>query len=473
MNIVILGAGQVGSSLAELLANENNDVTVVDLDRAHLQRLQDRLDIRTVSGHASHPDILEQAGLEEADMLIAATQNDETNILACQIAHILHKTPTKIARVRSRSYLDHPELFSRGYSTDTLPIDVLISPETLVTNYILQLIEYPGSLQVIDFAEGKVRLIAVRAYKGSLLVDKKIKELKNYLPKEVKTRIVAIYRKDEVVMPTGDAMIKPDDEVFFLAEPKHIPAIVEELRRHKERPSRNIMIAGGGNIGFSLAQELEKKHQVKLIDHNIQQARTVAETLEKTIIIHGDVADKDLLLEENIDEIDLFVAVTNSDEANIISGMLAKKLGVRRVIALVNNQSYIELIQLNSIDVAISADQITTSKLLHYMRQGDTVQAATLRRGAAETMEVIAHGSENSSKVIGQRIGDIDWPKDITVGCIIREDQVLISHRDVEIEAEDHVILFLTDPQSAPAIAELFTPKDSKSWLNPTVSSSF
>lgn len=225
------------------------------------------------------------------------------------------------------------------------------------------------------------------------------------------------------------------------------------------------MIAGGGNIGFSLAQGLEKHHQVKLIDHNIQQARRVAETLEKTIIIHGDVSDKELLLEENIDEIDLFVAVTNSDEANIISGMLAKKLGVRRVIALVNNQSYIELIQLNSIDVAISADQITTSKLLHYMRQGDTVQVATLRRGAAEAMEVIAHGSENSSKVIGRRIGEIDWPKDITIGCIIRNEEVIIAHRDLVIEAEDHVILFLTEPQVAPQIAKLFSPVEPKSWF--------
>lgn len=466
MNIVILGAGQVGTSLAELLAEENNDVTLVDLNNAHLQRLQDRLDIRTVCGHASHPDILEQAGLDDAEMLIAATHNDETNILACQIAHVLFKTTTKIARIRSPSYLNRPELFDRDQNPNSLPIDVIISPEALVTDYILQLIQYPGSLQVIDFAEGKVRLIAVRAYLGSVLADKKIKEIKNYLPKDVTTRIVALYRGDEVVMPTGDVTIRAEDEVFFLAEPKNIPIIVEDLRRQKQRPSRNIMIAGGGNIGVRLAKALENAHQVKIIDHNIVQAREVAEALNKTIVIHGDVADKDLLMEENIDEIDLFVAVTNSDEANIISGMLAKKLGVRRVIALVNNLSYIELIQRNSIDVAISGDQITTSHLLHYMRQKHTVQAATLRHGAAETMEMIANGTKETSQVIGRQIGDIKWPDEITIGCIIREDKVIISHRTLIIEPEDHVILFLSDPSVAAEVSNMFLPTTTKSWFS-------
>jgi trk system potassium uptake protein TrkA len=465
MNIIILGAGQVGSSLAELLANENNDVTVVDLDSLHLQRLQDRLDISTVNGNASHPDILMRAGIEDADMLIAATQNDETNIVACHLAHIMYKTATKIARVRSRSYLDHPELFDRSVNPEAIPVDVLISPENLVTDYILQLISYPGSLQVIDFAEGKVRLVAMRAYADGLLVNQPIRALKTHLPEHVKTRIVAIYRKNQVMMPTGDVVIQAGDEVFFLAETKHVPAIVNELRKNKERPSRNILIGGGGNIGFSLAQALEKDHQVKLIDRNIQRARSIAEQLDHTIIIHGDVSDKELLLEENIDEIDLFVAVTNSDEANIISGMLAKKLGVRRVIALVNNQSYVELIQLNSIDVAISADSITTSNLLHYMRQGHTVKAATLRRGAAEAMEVVAHGSENTSAIIGKKVGDIPWPSDITIGCIVREDKVIIAHRDLEIVAEDHVILFLTDPNSSKEISKLFSPEVKRGWL--------
>ncbi len=465
MNIVILGAGQVGSSLAELLAQENNDVTVVDINRLHLQRLQDRLDIRTIAGHASHPDVLIQAGMEDADMLIAATQNDETNILACHLAHSMFKTGKKIARVRSQSYLDHPELFDRDQNTYAIPIDVLISPETLVTDYILQLIEYPGSLQVIDFAEGKVRLIAMRAYKDGKLVGKAIRTLKDDLPKDIKTRIVAVYRRDEVVMPTGDTIIKAGDEVFFLAEAKHIPTIVSELRRSKFGPSRRIMIGGGGHIGFNLAQALENDHQVKMIDRNMQQAREAAEQLDHTVIIHGDVSDRDLLLEENIDETDLYLAVTNNDEANIMSGMMAKKLGVRRVISLVNNQSYVELIQRNSIDIALSADSITTSHLLSYTRKGDTVKVATLRRGAAEAMEVIAHGSENTSEVVGKKIGDINWPSDITVGCIIRNDKVIIAHRELEIEAEDHAILFLSNSENASEIASLFSPEQKSSWF--------
>ncbi|MBE0493066.1 MAG: Trk system potassium transporter TrkA [Thiomicrospira sp.] len=465
MNIVILGAGQVGSSLAELLANDDNDVTVVDLDNASLQRLQDRLDIRTVQGHVSHPNVLVQAGLEYADLLIAAAQNDETNICACQIAHIMFKTTTKIARVRSNDYLMHPELFDRNQNPDAIPIDLLISPENLVTDYILQLIAYPGSLQVVDFAGGLVRLVAMRAHNGGPLVGKKIRELKQHLPSKVKTRIVAIYRQDEVVMPTGDEPIRVGDEVFFIAEPHDISIIVEEFRREKQKKARNIMIAGGGHIGFSLAKQLEHSHQVKIIDHNIVRAREISEILDQAIIIHGDVADKDLLIEENIDEIDLFVAVTNKDEANIISSMLAKKLGVRRVIALVNNQSYIELIHLNSIDIAISADRITTNNLLHYMRQGDTVKAFTLRRGAAEAMEVIVHGSENTSKIVGKRLIDVDWPKDITIGCIVRDGAVLFAHRDLVIEAEDHVILFLTDRSRITEIHDLFEPEARRSWL--------
>lgn len=467
MNILILGAGQVGASLAEMLANDpENDITLVDLDAAYLQKLQDHLDIRTIVGHASDPDILEEAGLEMADMLIAVTRSDETNLVACQTAYILHKTPTKIARVRNTAYLNHPELFDTDENPNALAVDVLISPENLVTDHILRLVELPGALQVVDFAEGKVRLVAYRVEYGSRLADHQIKEIKQYLPKGIVMRVVAIYRGQEVVIPRGETILRQGDEVFLLAEPEDLPEISIALRGKKSDQSRNIMIAGGGNIGLALARALEADHQVKIIERNLSRARYLAEQLDYSIVIHGDITDKALLLDENIDETQLFIAVTNRDEANIIAGLLAKKLGVNRVISLINNQSYVDLLHLNQIDMAISADRITTNRLLHYLREGDTVRAVTLRRGAAEAVEIILHGSENSSPVIGRRLIDIPWPERITVGCIIRAGKVLFAHRDLVIEAEDHLVVFAADRQSLEVLYDLLTQqKPKRSWF--------
>ncbi len=467
MNILILGAGQVGSSLAELLANDpDNDITLVDLDAAYLQKLQDHLDIRTVVGHAADPNVLEEAGLEMADMLIAVTRSDETNLVACHTAYVLHKTPTKIARVRNTAYLERAELFNRHDNSDALAVDVLISPENLVTEHILRLVRYPGALQVIDFAEGKVRLVAYKAIRGGHLVGHRIQELKQYLPKGVEIRIVAIYRGSEVVIPRGDTEIKPGDEVFFLARPDDIDTISSVLRGRKGEHSRNIMIAGGGNIGLALARALEKGHTVKIIEHNLSRARYLAEQLSDTIVIHGDITDKALLLDESIDESGLFIAVTNRDEANIIASLLAKKLGVKRVISLINNQSYVDLLHLNQIDIAISADRITTNRLLHYLREGDTVRAVTLRRGAAEALEVVVHGSENSSRIIGRRLIDIPWPEKVTVGCVVREGRVLFARRDLIIEAEDHLVIFAADRTSLEALYDLFaTEQRKRSWF--------
>lgn len=467
MNILILGAGQVGASLAELLANDpDNDITLVDLDAAYLQKLQDHLDIRTIVGHASDPNVLEEAGLEMADMLIAVTRSDETNLVACHIAYALHKTPTKIARVRNTAYLQHSELFDRSQNSDALTVDVLISPENLVTEHILRLVRYPGALQVIDFAEGKVRLVAYKAVRGGPMVGRVIRELKQSLPKGVEARIVAIYRGREVVIPRGDTEIKPGDEIFFLARPDEIDIISNVLRGKRSERSRNIMIAGGGNIGLALAHALEKEHIVKIIEHNLSRARYLAEQLDETIVIHGDITDKALLVDESIDEIELFIAVTNRDEANIIASLLAKKLGVKRVISLINNQSYVDLLHLNQIDIAISADRITTNRLLHYLRKGDTVRAVTLRRGAAEALEVVVHGSENSSRVIGRRLIDIPWPEKVTVGCVVRDGEVLFAQRDLVIEAEDHLVIFAADRASLEDLYELFaTNKPKRGWF--------
>lgn len=450
MKIIILGAGQVGTSVAANLASEANDITVVDQDSELLRDLQDRFDLRTVLGHGAHPDVLLRAGGEDADMIIAVTNSDETNMVACQVAYTLFHTPTKIARVRSQGFLDHPELFS----PEALPIDVAISPEALVTDYILRLIENPGALQVLDFAGGRVRLVAVKAYYGGPLVGQQLRALYDHMPK-LDARVAAIYRQDRAIHPRGDTVIEADDEVFFVAAPAHIRAVMSELRR-LDKPYRRLIFAGGGNIGTRLARATEQGYRVKLIERDLRRSKRIAEELEKTIVLHGDAADEELLLEENVENTDVFCAVTNDDEANILSAMLAKRLGARKVMALINRPAYANLVQSGPIDVAISPQQATIGSLLKHVRKGDVVMVHSLRRGAAEAIEAIAHGDEGSSKVVGRAIESLNLPKGASIGAIVRGDEVLIAHHDTVIRSEDHVILFLQDKRRVAEVERLF-----------------
>jgi trk system potassium uptake protein len=450
MKIIVLGAGQVGSSVAANLVSEANDITVVDLRPELLRELQDRFDLRTVLGHGAHPDVLLRAGAEDADMIIAVTNSDETNMVACQVASTLFHTPTKIARVRSQGYLDHPQLFS----ADALPIDVHISPEQLVSNHILRLIEHPGTLHVQDFANGRVRLVAVRAYYGGPLVGQELRALHEHMPK-VDARVAAIYRQDRAIYPDGSTVIEADDEVFFIAAPRHIRAVMSELRR-LEKPYKRLIFAGSGNIGTRLARALEGSYRVKVIEHNLERCRQLAEELERTIVLQGDAADEELLIEENVENTDVFCAVTNDDEANILSSMLAKRLGARKVMALINRPAYVDLVQSGPIDVAISPQQATIGSLLKHIRRGDVVEVHSLRRGAAEAIEAIAHGDKKSSKVVGNAIEDIALPEGASIGAVVRGDEVIIAHHDTRIESEDHVILFLQDKRRVAEVEQLF-----------------
>jgi trk system potassium uptake protein TrkA len=450
MKIIILGAGQVGTTVAQNLASEANDITVVDHNGQLLREMQDRLDIRTVEGQASHPEILRQAGADDADMIIAVTNSDETNMVACQAAWTLFHTPTKIARVRAPEYLKHPALFSQG----ALPIDVLISPEQLVTDYILRLIEHPGALQVLDFAGGRVRLVAVRAYYGGPLVGHELRNLNEHL-NGPEARVAAIYRKGRAIEPHGDTVLEPDDEVFFLAATQNIPAVMKELRR-AEKPFRRLIFAGGGNIGRRLASAMEGSYRVKVIEHNPERAQSVAEHLRDTIVLQGDAADEDLLREENIEDTDVFCAITDDDEANILSAMLAKRLGARKVMALINRAAYVDLVQSGAVDIAISPQHATIGSLLTHVRRGDVVMVHSLRRGAAEAIEAIAHGDPSSSKVVGRMVEEIRLPEGTSIGAIVRGNEVIMAHHDTVIESEDHVILFLMDKRRIAEVERLF-----------------
>ncbi|MGG7648719.1 trk system potassium uptake protein TrkA [Pseudomonas frederiksbergensis] len=450
MKIIILGAGQVGGSLAEHLASEANDITVVDTDGERLRDLGDRLDIRTVQGRGSLPTVLRQAGADDADMLVAVTNSDETNMVACQVAHTLFHTPTKIARVREAAYLTRSELFDN----EAIPVDVLISPEQVVTNYIKRLIQHPGALQVIDFAEGKAQLVAVKAYYGGPLVGQQLRQLREHMP-NVETRVAAIFRRDRPILPQGDTVIEADDEVFFIAAKANIRAVMSEMRRLDESYKR-IVIAGGGQIGERLAEAIESRYQVKIIEMNPARCRHLSDTLDSTVVLQGSASDRDLLIEENIADADIFLALTNDDEANIMSSLLAKRLGAKKVMTIINNPAYVDLIQGGDIDIAISPQLATIGTLLAHVRRGDIVSVHSLRRGAAEAIEAIAHGDEKSSKVIGKAIENIGLPPGTTIGAIIRDEEVIIAHDNTVIEAGDHVILFLVDKKHIRDVEKLF-----------------
>lgn len=450
MKIIILGAGQVGGTLAEHLARENIDITLVDTRVDCLRDLKDRLDLRTVIGFGSYPDILKQAGADDADMLIAVTDSDETNMTACQIAHALFGVVTKIARIRAPQYHATPELFA----PHNIPVDVLISPERLVTKAIRRLIEYPGALQVLDFADGLVRLVAVKAYYGGPLVGNAIRTLKEHMP-QVDTRVAAIFRQDKPILPQGDTVIEADDEIFFIAAREHIRDVMGELQRLEE-PYKHILIAGGGHIGLGLAKRLEANYKVKLIERNVQRAHDIAAELHSTIVLHGDASDSNLLSNEHIEDVDAFIAVTNDDEANIMSAMLAKRLGVRKTMVLINRSAYVDLVQGQTIDIAISPQQITISHLLSHIRRGDVPTVYSLRRGAAEALETVAHGTRKTSHVVGRKIADIKLPPGVNIGALVRGGEVLIAHDHIVIETNDHVILFLIDKQYIPEVETLF-----------------
>lgn len=450
MKILILGANKVGAALAENLAKEANDITLVDPDAKLLRELKDRLDIGTTVGQPSYPDVLKRAGADDADMLIAVTDSDEINLVACEVAYALFRTPKKICRLRSNSYVNADKLFG----TEAIAIDVVISPEQIVSHYIKSLIELPGALQVLNFAKGKILLVAVRAELGGPLVGHEIRYLREHMP-NIDTRVAAIFRQNRPILPQGDTVIEADDEVFFIAARDHIRDVMSELRK-VDKPYRRIMIAGGGNIGERLAESVESICRTKLIEINQQRCEVLAEKLHFTTVLHGDASNQDMLLEEGIEETDVFLALTNNDEANIMSSMLAKRMGAGRVMTLITNPAYVDLVQGGDIDIAISPQQATIGSLLTHVRRGDIVNVHSLRRGAAEAMEAIAHGDKHTSKVVGRALEDIALPPGTTIGAILRDDKVLIAHDDIVVQTDDHVILFLVDKSRIPDVERLF-----------------
>jgi trk system potassium uptake protein TrkA len=450
LKIIILGAGQVGSTVAESLVSEANDITVIDIDAQRLHALQDRLDLRTVLGGASHPRTLLEAGIEDADLLIAVTQSDETNLVACKIAAQLFNVPTRIARIRATDYLANERIFS----PDCFGVDYAICPEQILTDYIVKLVEFPEALQVLEFAHGKLSLVAVRAFEGGPLVGHPLKDIKRHLPRQ-DVRVAAIFRGDRPIAPEGDTIVQTGDEVFCLAATEHIRDAMRELRR-MDKPVQRVMIAGGGNIGLRLARALEKDYVVKIIEFSKRRCEVLSGRLDRALVLLGDVTDESLLESENVDELDLFISVTNDDENNIMSALLAKRMGARRVVALINRRSYVDLLQAGQIDIAISPAQATIGTLLAHVRRGDVSQVHSLRRGAAEALEAVVHGDAASNRLIGRPLQELELPAGATIAALVRGDEVIIAHHDTVVQPEDHAIVFVTEKKMVPKVEKLF-----------------
>ena len=456
MKILILGAGQVGSTLAKYLCSDNdNDITIVDQKEEMLIPLQRHLDIKTVIGYGAYPSVLEKAGIKSMDVVIAVMRSDERNMVACRMAHTLYNVKKKIARIRTTEYLLRPEIFSN----DALPIDFLITPENLITEYIQGIVEQPGASQVFDFENGLVQLVETRAFIGTPIVNRPIKELHEHMP-DVKIRIVSLYRNEKAIPAKSDTIIREGDQVYFLAKKDHISRALKEFRR-AENTYQKIFIAGGGSIGINVARLLEDTHNIRIIELSEDRAKYLSEKLNNTLVLQGNASDEDLLKEEGIENTDLFLALTDSDEVNVIVSILAKRLGAHKTIALVKRDVYAALAeQSGDVDIIVSPDQITVSGILSHLRKGDCMKVHSLQHGKAEAIEIVVHGNEKTSEVVGVQIKDLPLPEDVVVGAIVRNDELLMGSKKLVIEEGDHVLMVLMDVGKIHEVEALFLEND-------------
>ncbi|MDF7676527.1 Trk system potassium transporter TrkA [Neisseriaceae bacterium ESL0693] len=456
MKILILGCGQVGYTIASNLARmPSNDVTIIDIDEHALEKVSNQLDVQTVVGNGAFPSVLDKAGAHDADMILALTRSDETNMAACRMAFAIFNTPNRIARVRFSDFLEF-ETGSSDYQTtlDVFNITESISPEQLVTEQIVNLLTYSSALQILSFADDKVRLIVMRAHEGGFLVGQPLHEIHQHLPAEVDCQVCAIYRHNQLIVPTASTVLMDNDEVFVLIPTEHIENIMRELRPAVQR-TRRVMIAGGGNIGYRVAKQLENRLDIKIIERNQHRAEWLAENLDNTLVLVGNASDESLLESEYIDDIDVFCALTNDDENNIMSSMLAKNMGAKRVMAIINRSSYVDLLEGNAIDIVISPHLITIGSILTHVHMGDMVSVYPLRRGASEAIEVVIHGDQHTSKLVGKSMSEVRLPSGCYFAALVRDNEIIMAHADAILADGDHVIFFVARRRAVKELEKL------------------
>jgi trk system potassium uptake protein len=438
MKVIVCGAGQVGYSIARHLAQENNDVTIVDQSPEMVRKITDALDVKGVAGHASRPDVLEQAGAEDTEMIIAVTYADEVNMVACQVAHSLFDVPTKIARIRHQSYLN--PIWANLFSREHMPIDVIISPEIEVARAVTRRLQVPGAFEMIPLVDDKVKLLGVRATDTCPLVNTPLRQLTQLFP-DLNIIIVGLLRDGTPLIPSADDQMLPGDEVYFVVDSNQLPRAMSAFG-HEEPEARRLIIFGAGNISLFLAQNIEDEYpwvNVKIIEKDAERAEHAATTLNRAVILKGDALDSELLEEANVGRTETVVALTNDDETNILASLLAKRYGCQRAITLINKGTFEPLITTLGIDVVVSPRTITVSSILQHVRRGRIHSVHTLREGFGELIEAEAL---ETSPLVGAPLKEVKLPAGVLIGAIVRGDEVINPRGSTVIQAKDRVVLF-------------------------------
>ena len=449
MKILILGAGRVGSSLASTLSKQQYEVSIVDLNKNRLQRLQEDLDLATEVGHGSYPSTLKKAGADEETILLAVTNSDECNITACQIAKSKFNVKKTICRLSDASYLNSLSAFGENN------IDIAISPENEVTEHLVDLIKHPGAEQIESFANGSIKVVSVKAKKDGMLVNRELKSIESDMP-DTNTFVPAIYRKGKPLIPDGKTIIKENDEIYFLAAESDIDSVVQEMRLQDNSSSR-MMIVGGGKIGFALAKALEENYKIKIIDPSEDRCEIISNKLNRTIVLKGEGSDEELLKSENIENIDIFCSLTNDDETNIMSAFLAKKLGAKKTIIIVNNYTYINILPKNFVDIALSPQRLTVSMVLQHLAKGDVPQEVMLKmQSGAEAIEGIIHKNKFTENFFDRPISEIPLPKNCVIAAVIRQDEIFMHSKNLLLKPNDKIIVFILGKTEKENIDNLF-----------------
>ena len=439
MKVIICGAGEVGKTLAQHLVKENNDITIIDQSEENLKEIKEHLDVNTYVGSGSQPTILDNAGAKNAEMLIAVTQSDEVNMIACEVANSQFNIPLKVARIRDQHYLD-PD-YKSLFSKDQISVDLIISPETEVAEAIRRRLIAPGAFEIIPFSDKKIVLLGIKIENNYPHLNKQISKIQDDLD-ELKMNFLSLFRKEKIIIPDENEKIKLGDSVYVIADTNNLHKVMGFFG-HQEAKANSVVIVGGGNIGVSLAKRLEESKfgaNTRLIELNKERAENISAELNDTLVLNGSSLDLEILQEAKISDTETIISVTNQDEVNILTSLLAKKQGCKKAISLANDTTYRSILEPLGIDDVLSPQAITVSRILSYIRKGNIKQVYSLREGEGEVIEADA---VEASSLVNKKISDLKLPTGIKIGAVLKNDnEVHISNPNLEINDGDRIILF-------------------------------